>query len=235
MTDAHDTTGGPVPPSSLRDQTLASLPLDLHAKVLTNAADAGITHKDDAAWQIVRDIIAANAAAAAAGTAATSVHDDISQIGVIIYQSAAKAATDVKATLETSITGTVNTAISSAAQAGADALRKAAADLPAMAHAEQGRIVQEWKSALAQAARNNAFAGFLQRISVNITALAVIVGGIFVGGVLSGGAGIEFIMSAQHRLTPPGWRLLVDQKGKPECGALAGHAVCLARKAKHPT
>lgn len=235
MTDAHDTIGGPVPPSSLRDQTLASLPLDLHAKVLANAADAGITHKDDAAWQIVRDIIAANAAAQAAGAAAREIGAAMATIRDEIYQGATKASADVTSTIETSIAATVNTAVSSAAQAGADALRQAAKDLPAVARAEQGRIVQEWRSALASAARNNAFAGFLQRLSVNITILAILIAGIFVGGVVSGSAGIEAIMAAQHRLTPPGWRLLVDQKGEPECGALAGRTVCLARKAKHPT
>ncbi len=87
---------------------------------------------------------------------------------------------------------------------------------------------------LADAAQKNAFAGFFQRLSVNVMALAIIIAGIFVGGVVSGSAGIETIMRAQHRLTPPQWRLLVDRKGVPKCGVLGTRTVCLARKTPHP-
>ena len=233
MTHDHDNTGGLAPPSSLRDQVLASLPPDLHAQVLANAADAGIIHKDDATWQIVRDIIAANAAARAAGDAAREVGAAVANIQTEIYQGAAKAAADVKAAIETSITGTLNTSVTAAAQTGADALRQAAADLPAIARQEQGRIVQEWRAALASAARDSALAGFFQRLSVNVALLAILIAGIFLGGLVVGGAGIEFIMRAQHRLTPSGWRLLVNQKVGAECGVLTGHAVCLARKTPH--
>ena len=230
MTPDHDNTGGLAPPSSLRDQVLASLPPDLHAQVLANAADAGIIHKDDATWQIVRDIIAANAAAGAAGDAAQQVRAAIGTIQTEIYQGAAKAAADVKAAIETSITGTVNTSVAAAAQTGADALRQAAADLPAIARQEQGRIVQEWRSALALAARDSALAGFFQRLSINVAVLAILVGGIFIGGAISGAAGIEYIMAAQHRLVPSGWRLDVGKTGKPLCGGLSGRTVCLARR-----
>lgn len=230
MTHDHDNTGGLAPPSSLRDQVLASLPPDLHAQVLANAADAGIIHKDDATWQIVRDIIAANAAARAAGDAVQQVRAAIGTIQTEIYQGAAKAAADVKATIEASIMGTVNTSVAAAASVGADALRKAAADLPAIARQEQGRIVQEWRSALASAARDSALAGFFQRLSINIGLLVVLITAIFLGGAFSGAVGIRYIMAAQHRLVPKGWRLEVGKTGRPLCGGLAGRTVCLARR-----
>ena len=232
MTHDHDNTGGLAPPSSLRDQVLASLPPDLHAQALANAADAGIIHKDDATWQIVRDIIAANAAAGAAGDAARQVRTAIGTIQTEIYQGAAKAAADIKAHIETSIAGTVNASIAGAAETGADALRKAAADLPAIARQEQGRIMQEWRSALASAARDSAFAGFFQRLSINIGLLIVLIAAIFLGGVFSGAVSIRYIMAAQHRLVPSGWRLDVGKNGKPLCGGLAGRTVCLARRTR---
>lgn len=222
-------------PATPRDAALAAVGSEHREALLRKASDLGVHGTDDVVWALVASVIDATAAAQAAGDAAAATAASVASIKNEIYQGAAKAAADVKATIETSITGTVNAAISSAAQAGADALRKAAADLPKVAQAEQGRIVQEWKAALASAARDSVFAGFFQRLSVNIAVLVILVGGIFVGGAVSGAAGIETIMRAQHRLTPPEWRLLVNQNGKLECGTLAGHEVCLARKTRHPT
>ena len=221
--------------STLRDIALAAVPLDLREPLLTLAIEHHIANADDPFWTIAAATANALAAAKAAGDAAWETGTAVASIRDEVYQGAAKASADIKATIETSITGTVNSAFASAAQAGADALRKAAADLPAVAHAEQGRIVQEWRSALADAARDSAFAGVVQRLSVNVVALVILVAGIFVGGLLTGGAGIEFIMATQHRLVPSPYRLLVTPRGKPECGALVGHTVCLARRARHPT
>lgn len=220
-----------VTPQTLRDIALNSVPTAFREPLLTFAAQHHIATPDDPFWTIVAATANAMAAAQAAGEAAMSVRVAVQEIPGAIYDGASKAAADVKTTIETSIVGTVNASVQAAAQAGANALRQAAVDLPAVARAQQERIIQEWRSALADAARKNAFVGFLQRLSVNILVLAVIVGCIFIGGVVSGGAGIDVIMREQHRLTPPGWRLLVNQKGKPECGPFAGHMVCLAHKA----
>lgn len=222
-------------PATPRDTALATVGPEHREALLRKASDLGVHGTDDVVWALVASVIDATAAAQAAGDAAAATASSVASIKDEIYQGAAKASADIKATIETSIAGTVNASVATAAQAGADTLRQAAKDLPAVARAEQGRIVQEWQSALADAARHNAFAGFFQRLSVNVVALTLIIGGIFIGGVVSGGAGIEVIMRAQHRLTPPRYRLLVDQRGKPECGALEGHTVCLARNAKRST
>ncbi len=218
------------PGRTLRDIALASVSQELREPLLTWASENQITTPNDPFWPLATALVNGLAASQAAGDAARQVGTAIGTIQTEIYQGAAKASADVKAAIETSITGTVNASVAAAAGAGADALRQAAKDLPAMARAEQGRIVQEWRSALADAARKNAFAGFFQRLSVNVIALTIITAGIFIGGVVSGGAGIETIMRAQHRLTPPRWRLLVNQAGVPECGALGTRTVCLARK-----
>ena len=185
-------------------------------------------------WALVASVVDAATAAHVAGQHVQTLASETGKIPDLIYQSAAKASADVKAAIETSIAGTVNASVATAAQAGADALRQAAADLPKVAQAEQGRIVQEWRSALASAAREHALAGFLQKLSVNIAVLAVLVGAIFVGGLAAGGGGMEAIIRAQHRLVPAGWVLEVGTDGKPLCGPLAGHDVCLARKAPRP-
>ncbi|MHB1567479.1 MAG: hypothetical protein ACYCR3_08060 [Acidithiobacillus sp.] len=216
---------------TLRDLALNTVPAALREPLLTLAAQYYITTPDDPFWTIASATANAMAAAQAAGEAAISVQTAVQEIPGAIYEGASKAAADVKTTIETSIVGTVNASVQAAAQAGADALRKAAADLPAVAHTEQGRIVQEWRAALADAARKNAFAGFLQRLSVNVVVLAILIIGIFASGLVSGGAGIEVIMRAQHRLVPAGWALEVGTDGKPLCGPFAGHQVCLAHKA----
>ncbi len=218
--------------TSARDAALAAVAPERRETLLRTASDLGVHGTDDIVWSIVASVINANAAAQAAGDAAHEVGASIATIRNEIYQGAAAASADVKASIETAITGTVNTAVSSAAQAGADALRKAAADLPSVARQEQGRIVQEWRSALASAARHSAFAGFFQRLSINVAVLAILVGGIFIGGAISGAAGTEYIMAAQHRLVPKGWRLDVGKTGKPLCGGLAGRTACLAHRTR---
>ena len=222
------------PGRTLRDIALGSVSQELREPLLTWAGENQITTPNDPFWPLATALVNGLAASQAAGDAARQVGMAIGTIQTEIYQGAAKASADVKAAIETSIVGTINTTIDIATRAGADALRKAAADLPAVARQEQSRIVQEWRSALAEAALKNAFAGFLQRLSVNVTVLVILVVGIFISGAIAGAMGIETIMRSQHRLTPPQWRLLVDQKGVPECGALGTRTVCLARKTLHP-
>ncbi len=218
--------------TSARDAALAAVAPERRETLLRTASDLGVHGTDDIVWSIVASVINANAAAQAAGDAAHEVGASVATIRNEIYQGAAAASADVKASIETAIAGTVNTAVSSAAQAGADALRKAAADLPSVARQEQGRIVQEWRSALASAARDSTFAGFFQRLSINIGLLIVLIAAIFLGGVFSGAVSIRYIMAAQHRLVPSGWRLDVGKNGKPLCGGLAGRTVCLARRTR---
>ncbi len=222
------------PTTNARDAALASLPPDRREALLRRASDLGVHRADDVIWALVASVVDAATAAHVAGQHVQTLASETGKIPDLIYQSAAKASADVKAAIETSIAGTVNASVATAAQAGADALRQAAADLPKVAQAEQGRIVQEWRSALASAAREHALAGFLQKLSVNIAVLAVLVGAIFVGGLAAGGGGMEAIIRAQHRLVPAGWVLEVGTDGKPLCGPLAGHDVCLARKAPRP-
>ena len=224
----------PISTTNARDAALASLPQDQREALLRKASDLGVHGTDDVVWALAASVIDAATAAHVAGQHVQTLASETGKIPDLIYQSAAKASADVKAVIETSITGTVHTSIAAAAQAGADALRQAASDLPAVARQEQGRIVQEWKSALASAAREHAFSGFLQKLSVNITVLAVLVVGLLIGGAVAGAGGMEYFLNTQHYLTPPTWRLLVDQKGKPLCGPFAGRHVCLVRKAPRP-
>jgi hypothetical protein len=219
---------------TLRDLALNTVPAALREPLLTLAGQHHITTHDDPFWTIAAATANAMAAAQAAGEAAADVRTAVAGMQQQVYDGASKASADVKAVLETSIAGTVHSSVATAVQAGADALRKAAADLPKVARQEQDRIVQEWKAALASAARNSAFAGFFQRLSVNVVVLVVLVGAIFIGGAAAGGAGMEAIIRAQHRLVPAGWVLEVGTDGKPLCGPLAGRDVCLARKAPRP-
>lgn len=178
--------------------------------------------------------VAAAAAAQAAGEAAAQVRNAVQSIQSEVSAGASKAGADVRAVIETAIAGTVKTSLDQAVQSGAAALRQAAADLPKIGRESQNQIVGEWRSALASAAREHAFSGFLQRLSVNVAVIAVLVGGIFVGGVVSGMAGMTWITAAKHRLVPAGWRLEVGQNGRPLCGPFAGRLVCLARHARRP-
>ena len=220
--------------TNARDAALASVPTEKREMLLRKASDLGVHGSDDVIWALVASVVDATAAAQAAGEAAANVRTAVAGIQQQVYDGASKASADVKSVIETSIAGTVNASVATAAQAGADALRQAAADLPKVAQVEQGRIVQEWKSALAQAAREHAFSGFLQKLSVNLTVLAVLVAALFIGGALAGAGGMEYFLNTQHYLTPPTWRLLVNQKGQPLCGPFAGRHVCLVRKAPRP-
>ncbi|UEO01106.1 hypothetical protein A9R16_006845 [Acidiferrobacter thiooxydans] len=219
---------------TLRDKTLAGQPPAVREQLLVAAASSGVTDPNDPGWFIVAAVFVAQASAQAAGDAAAATASSVASIKDEIYQGAAKAAADVKSTIETSITGTVNAAISSAAQAGANVLRQAAADLPKVGRENQNAIVDEWKAALANEARRHTWAGLFQNLSVSIALAALLIGGVFVGGMAAGGGGMEAIIRAQHRLVPAGWVLEVGTDGKPLCGPLAGHDVCLARKASRP-
>lgn len=221
-------------PQTLRDLALDSVPAALREPLLTIAAQHHITVPDDPFWTIAAATANGMAAAQAAGEAARAVHTAVQSIQSEVATGASKAGADVRAVIETSIAGTVKTSLDAAVQAGAAALRAAAADLPKIGRESQNQIVGEWRSALASAAREHAFAGFLQRLSVNVAVLAVLVGGIFVGGGIAGMAGMAWITSAKHRLVPAGWRLEVGQNGQPLCGPYAGRLVCLARHARHP-
>ena len=221
-------------PKTLRDLALASVPANLREPLLTLAAQHGITTPDDPFWTIAGAAANAMAAAGAAGEAAYAVHTAVQSIQAEVATGASKAGADVRAAIETAIAGTVKTSLDQAVQAGAAALRQAAADLPKIGRENQNQIVGEWRSALASAAREHAFAGFLQKLSVNVAVLVVLVAGIFVGGAVSGMAGMAWITAAQHRLVPKGFRLEVGQNGQPLCGPFAGRDVCLARPARHP-
>ena len=223
-----------------RDHVLDAVPADRAPALAKALMKYGVSDGDPIS-EIIKIAVdsdassaAAAAAAQAAGEAAAQVKSAVQGIQSEVSAGASKASADVKAVIETSIAGTIKTSLDQAVQAGATALRQAAADLPKIGRESQNQIVGEWRSALASAAREHAFAGFLQKLSVNVAILVVLVGGIFVGGVVGGMAGMTWITSAKHRLVPPHWRLEVGQNGQPLCGPLAGRLVCLARHARHP-
>ncbi|MDA8119585.1 MAG: hypothetical protein M0Z85_05930 [Gammaproteobacteria bacterium] len=223
-----------------KDHVLDAVPADRAPALAKALMKYGVTDGDPIA-EIVKIAVdsdasraAATAAASAAGEAAAQVKSAVQSIQSEISTGASKAGADVRAVIETAIAGTVKTSLDQAVQAGAAALRQAAADLPKIGRESQNQIVGEWRSALASAAREHALAGFFQRLSVNVAVLALLVGGIFVGGGIAGMAGMEYIATAQHRLVPKGFRLEVGQNGTPLCGPFAGRLVCLARHARHP-
>ncbi len=222
----NDTTATP---QTVRDLALNSVPAALREPLLMLAAQHHITTPDDPFWPIVAATANAMAAAQSAGEAAVKVQTAVQDIPSAVADGAAKASADVKAVMETAIANTVTTSLNAAVTAGAATLRQAAADLPKVGQENQTRIVGEWKDALAEAARRHTWTGFLQRLSVNITLAAVLVFAIFIGGMFTGGKGILYVASAQHRITPHGWVLEVGSDGKPLCGPLAGRTVCLAR------
>ncbi len=217
-----------------RDTALESLPPEQREALLRKASDLGVHGADDIVWALAASVIDATLAAQVAGQHVQTLTSETGKIPDMIYQGASKASADVKAVIEASIAGTVKTSLDQAVQAGATALRQAATDLPKIGRESQNQIVGEWRAALASAAREHAFSGFLQRLSVNVAVITVLVAGIFVGGVVGGMAGMTWITSAKHRLVPAGWRLEVGQNGQPLCGPFAGRDVCLARPARHP-
>ena len=221
-------------PQTLRDLALNSVPVALREPLLTLAAAHHISAPDDPFWTIAAATANGMAAAQAAGEAAAQVRTAVQEIPAAIADGAAKASMDVKAVMETAISGTVKSSLDQAVTAGAATLRQAAADLPQIGRENQAAIVAEWKGALADAARRHTWAGFLQRLSVSVALASLLVAGIFVGGLATGGWGMVRILSATHRVTPHGWRLEVGPNGKPLCGPLAGRLVCLARHARKP-
>ncbi len=222
-----------------KDHVLDAVPADRAPALAKALVRYGITDGDPVSEivKIAVDSDASRAAAAAAAKAACeaayAVHTAVQNIQSEVATGASKAGADVRAVIETSIAGTIKTSLDQAVQSGAAALRQAAADLPKVGRENQNQIVGEWRSALASAAREHTLAGFFQRVSVNVAVLAVLVAGIFVGGVVAGMAGMTWITSANHRLVPSGFRLEVGQNGKPLCGPFAGRTVCLARPARN--
>ena len=221
-------------PQTLRDLALNSVPVALREPLLTLAAAHHISAPDDPFWTIAAATANGMAAAQAAGEAAGAVQVAVRGIPSAVADGAAKATADVKAVMETAIANTVTTSLDAAVTAGAATLRQAAADLPQIGRENQDRIVGEWKSALADAARRHTWAGFFQRLSVSVTLATLLVAGIFVGGVATGGWGMVRILSATHRVTPHGWALDVGSDGRPLCGPLAGRQVCLAHQVRQP-
>ena len=219
---------------TLRDKTLATQPPAVREQLLTAAASAGVADPNDPGWFIVAAVLTAQAASQAAGDAASAVQAAIQGIQKEVYDGAARASADVKASLETSISGAIRCSLDAAVTAGAAALRQAAADLPKVGRENQDRILGEWKAALSDAARRHTWTGFFQKLSVSVALAAVLVGGVFAGGLATGAWGVTRLLLADHRVTPHGWRLEVGSNGKPLCGPLAGRSVCLARHVTKP-
>ena len=219
---------------TLRDKTLATQPPAVREQLLTAAASAGVADPNDPGWFIVGAVLTTQVAAQAVGEAASAIQAAVQAIPATVSDGATKAAVDVKSAMESAIAGTIKSSLDTAVQSGAATLRKAAADLPKVGRENQNAIVDEWKAALANEARRHTWAGLFQNLSVSIALAALLVGGVFVGGMAAGGGGMEAIIRAQHRLVPAGWVLEVGTDGKPLCGPLAGHDVCLARKAPRP-
>ena len=219
---------------TLRDKTLATQPPAVREQLLTAAASAGVADPNDPGWYIVGAVLTTQVAAQAAGEAASRVQASVQDIPAAIADGASKASMDVKAVMEAAIAGTIKESLNGAIETGAATLRQAAADLPKVGCENQNAIVDEWKAALANEARRHTWAGFFQKLSVSSALAALLVGGVFVGGMATGGWGMGRILQAAHRVTPHGWRLEVGSDGKPLCGPLAGRSVCLARKVLRP-
>ena len=222
-------------PKLARDTALESLPPGMREALLRKASDLGVHRADDVVWALVASVIDATLAAQTSGQHIQTLNEATGKIPDLIYQGAVQASADIKGAMETAISGTIRTSLNGAIEAGAAALRQAASDLPKVGQENQSRIVSEWKSALADEARRHTWAGFLQRLSVSITLAAALVGGVFIGGVATGGWGMGRILLAAHRVTPHGWVLEVGTDGKPLCGPLAGRSVCLARRVTTPS
>ena len=221
-------------PQTLRDLALNSVPAALREPLLTRAAAHHISAPDDPFWTIVAATANSMAAAQSAGEAATQVRTAVQGIPAAVADGAAKASADVKATVEAAIESTITASLNTAVQAGAATLRQAASDLPKIGRENQDRIVNEWRTALADAARRHTWAGYFERLSVSVLLAAVLVGGVFVGGLATGAWGMGRLLIAAHRITPHYWRLEVGPDGQPLCGPLAGRQVCLARRVATP-
>ena len=221
-------------PLSARDTALESLPPDMREALLRKASDLGVHGADDVVWALAASVIDATLAAQVAGQHVQTLAAETGKIPDLVYQGAVKAGGDIKGVMETAIAGSIKSTLDVAVQSGAAVLRQAAADLPQIGRDNQAVIVGEWKAALADAARKHTWAGYFQRLSVSIALGAVLVAGIFVGGVATGGWGMGRLLLATHRITPHGWRLDVGQNGKPLCGPLAGRQVCLAHRVTKP-
>ncbi|MHB1516417.1 MAG: hypothetical protein ACYCVY_12075 [Acidiferrobacteraceae bacterium] len=222
---------------TLRDEALASVVPELHAKLLTTAADLGVTNNQDATWLMVRDILNANAAAAAAGAAAKAVESETMKIPEAIYRGTIQAGSELRAVVGAEVRERgvelgqgITAAIRAAADTGAAALKQAATDLPSIAAAQQDAIVQDWRAALSAAARDEARGALAGRMA---RSWGMVFLSLLLAAVL-GAAGALGAARLTGHLTPWSDQLRIGPTGAPMCGVLRGqdgvvYGVCLTR------
>ncbi len=236
----HGGQGAP----TLRDQALAAVRPDLHATMLTAAADLGVTHNQDATWLILSHGMAAVSAATAAGEAAEKATAEIVKIPELVYRGATQAAKDVAGqvakagekirqdweTRGIDLAKAVVIAIDEASKIGAQAITNAAAGLDGVAKERCDAMIREWQTALANAVAVQARASLIGKLA---RSWGLIAGMIFAAGIAGAAATLMAARLTGH-LTPWAIRLATTVSGRPNCGMLAArngrdYRVCLAR------
>lgn len=225
------------------DHALDSLPPDRAAAAAKLMVRYGVSEHDPAVALVaaVLDADAARAAAATAAQAAAEAAEKVTaataQIPSTIYDNTVKAASDVRGIIgqEVKERGVelgqgLTAAIRAAADSGAAALRAAAADLPQVAAANQDAIVQEWRAALASAAKDEARGALVARMarSWGVVMLSLLL------AASAGAAGMWGVARLTGHLTPWADPLATTVAGAPNCGLLRGqdgitYGVCLTQ------
>ena len=246
------------PPTSARDAALAAVPADRREAVLRRASDLGIGRADDVIWSIVAAVVDANAAARAAGHAATAVEKETAAIPERIYRGTIKAGEDLRGqitaagdtvgkkfldaaraqsiTLQAGLTD----AIREAAKLGDAALAKAIMDLDRATLSMRDANIEEWRAAAAVAIRDEVRAGLAGRMAKSF---GLVAGSLLFAAVL--GAGAALIVSSRlpgrvNNGLPAGWHLVrsgawneiyMDGPVRTVAGCSPGD-VCLATRAR---
>ena len=251
-------TDHPQPLTSVRDAALAAVPADRREDVLRRASDLGIGRADDVIWSIVAAVVDANAAASAAGHAATKVEQETAAIPDLIYRGTLKAGEDLRGqitaagdtvgkrfldaaraqsiTLQAGLTG----AITEAAERGGAALEKASIDLDRAALSQRDAIIAEWQAAAACAIRDEVRAGLAGRMAKS---WGLVAGSLLLAAVLGAAAALIVSSRLQGRVgtgLPAGWNFVrndgwneiyIDGPVRTMAGCSPGDA-CLATRAR---
>ena len=195
-------------------QTIDKLPPDRAVAVAKLAARYKL-NGDDPAWLLVHAVVDTDAAAAAAGEAATVVRSGIEKIPEQIRTSTIAAGNDLAATVAAgakkimeeseqtaaAITEKTQAAIKAATQAGSGALRAAMQGLEKAAQTRQAQIVETWQTALGRAAEKEARSVLVRVAGWRWTQIAgALLCAMVLGAVLAGGGLLE-----SGKILPWGW------------------------------
>jgi hypothetical protein len=178
--------------ANARDTALESLPPELREALLRKASDLGVHRTDDVVWALVASVIDATAAAQVAGQHVKTLVKETGKVPDLIYQGTMRASADLKEGVSKAIEDkTVEAgqalvgAIAHAATKGAQDLQKAAAGLDRMGAEKAAAFVEQWKTHLTHAIRDQAKASLAWKLAEGWGVVTALLFGMLVLGMLT--------------------------------------------------